>query len=234
MTKRIFDLSITFLLLPFLLPIMIFFLIITWIYDFKNPLYLSTRVGRNGKKFNLIKLRSMIVDAEKSGVMSTSKNDNRITYIGKFIRKYKIDEVFQIINVIKNDMSLVGPRPNVEIEINKYNEKEKIILKEKPGITDIASIVFADEGDILKDSGDPDRDYNLIIRPYKSRLCIVYVNENSIGLDFLILFITFINIFNRKSALFLIKKKLEKYKLEDIIIKNCSRENKKIDLIDLP
>ena len=118
----------------------------------------------------MYKLRTMIINADSTGVDSTSSNDNRITSVGKFIRKFKIDEISQLINVLLGDMSLVGPRPNVLREILMYTDLEKELLTVKPGITDFASIVFSDEGEILSDSDDPDIDYNQLIRPGKGYL----------------------------------------------------------------
>ena len=114
MAKRSLDLGISLVGLVILSPLLITTLIIIWAQDFGNPFYISERVGLNGKKFKIYKLRSMILDADKSGVDSTSDNDSRITKVGMFIRKFKLDEVSQLINVLFGNMSLVGPRPNVE------------------------------------------------------------------------------------------------------------------------
>ena len=120
--------------------------------------------------FSIIKLRSMIVNADKNKVDSTAEDDVRITWVGHFVRKFKIDELTQLINVLFGNMSLVGPRPNVKAETDIYTPIEKKLLSFKPGIADFSSIVFSDEGKILKNSIDPDLEYNQLIRPGKSRL----------------------------------------------------------------
>jgi lipopolysaccharide/colanic/teichoic acid biosynthesis glycosyltransferase len=143
----------------------------------------------------------MVKNADKSGVDSTSSNDMRITPVGHFIRKYKMDELSQLLNVILGDMSLVGPRPNVQRETDLYTLEEKRLLTVKPGITDFASIVFSDEGDILKGGTDPDIDYNQLIRPWKSKLGLFYISNRSLTLDIKLIFLTAIAIVSKKFAL---------------------------------
>ena len=172
----------------FFAPILIPVIILIWIQDFKNPFYIAPRVGLNGKLFKMIKLRSMIINADSSGVDSTSNNDTRITIVGKFIRKFKLDELSQIYNVLIGDMSFVGPRPNVKNETDLYTNEEKVLITVKPGITDFSSIVFSDEGEILSNSVDPNIDYNQLIRPGKSMLGIFYVNNNNLILDIKLIF----------------------------------------------
>ena len=125
----------------------------------------------------MVKIRSMIINADKTGVDSTSSDDMRITSVGKVIRKLKLDELSQLWNVLIGDMSLVGPRPNVKSETDLYTKIEKNLLNVKPGITDFSSIVFSDEGDILSGSDDPDLLYNQLIRPWKSRLSLFYIEK---------------------------------------------------------
>ena len=174
----------------------------------------------------MFKLRSMIVNADKTGVDSTSNNDMRITRIGKFIRKFKMDELSQLINVLLGDMSLVGPRPNVQRETDLYTKSEKKLLLVRPGITDISSIVFSDEGDILSNSKDPDIDYNQLIRPGKGYLGIFYTENQSFLLDIKLIFITLITIFNRNLALKNISKVLKKYNASESLIKIAERKEK--------
>jgi len=176
-------------------------MILVWLQDFHSPFYVAQRVAKDGGSFWMVKLRSMVVNADKSGVDSTSLNDARITSIGQFIRKFKLDELTQLWNVLKGDMSLVGPRPNVKRETDLYTTAEKELLSVKPGITDFSSIVFSDEGDILKDSKDPDIDYNQLIRPWKSRLSLLYIKHQSLWLDFSLIFLTAVAIVSRKKAL---------------------------------
>jgi lipopolysaccharide/colanic/teichoic acid biosynthesis glycosyltransferase len=165
----------------------------------------------------------MIVNADKSGVDSTSSSDNRITSLGRFIRKYKLDEITQLWNVLLGDMSLVGPRPNVKRETDLYTYEEKTLLKIKPGITDLASIVFADEGDILNGQNDPDIAYNQLIRPGKSHLGIFYVKHQTILLDIQLIFYTITLMFSREKTLKKIQNLLRKLNANDEIIKLASR-----------
>ena len=173
----------------------------------------------------------MIINADKSGVDSTSASDNRITSLGRFIRKYKLDEVTQLWNVLVGDMSLVGPRPNVKRETDLYTEEEKKLLHTKPGITDIASIVFADEGDILNGQKDPDIAYNQLIRPGKSYLGIFYVKHQTLLLDIQLIFYTVILIFSREIDLKKINVLLKNLNADKHIIKLSSRN---LPLIPMP
>lgn len=199
--KRIFDFVTALVGLIFLSPVLILIILAIWLQDFKSPFYISERVGKNEKTFKIIKLRSMIVGADKKGVDSTSANDSRITAVGKIVRKYKLDELSQLFNVIKGDMSLVGPRPNVKRETDIYTVEEKKLLTIKPGITDFASIVFADEGEILENKSDPDIAYNQLIRPGKSRLGLFYIEHQSLILDLKIILLTIVAILSRDSSL---------------------------------
>lgn len=205
MKELFFDKLISFILLFLFSPVIIIVSFLIWLQDFCSPLYIAKRVGKGDEEFNMLKLRSMTKGADKTGVDSTSANDSRITAVGRFIRRYKLDEISQLINVLQGNMLLVGPRPNVKRETDLYTQEERKILTVKPGITDVSSIIFSDEGEILKNSLDPDIDYNQLIRPYKSRLCIFYVENRSITLDFQILLLTALNFFNRQAALDKIK-----------------------------
>lgn len=199
--KRLFDIvaSAAGLLLasPVLLPVMF----LVWRHDRHSPFYVAPRVGRGGGAFSMVKLRSMVINADKSGVDSTGANDRRITPVGHFIRRYKLDELTQLWNVLKGDMSLVGPRPNVKRETDLYTAAERRLLDVKPGITDFASIVFSDEGDILKDQADPDIAYNQLIRPGKGHLGLYYIEHRSLWLDIRLCWLTAIAIISRERAL---------------------------------
>jgi lipopolysaccharide/colanic/teichoic acid biosynthesis glycosyltransferase len=185
--NRVFDILVSFFGLLFILPVLFFFMCLIYFQDKKSPLYIASRVGKNGKIFNMIKLRSMIVDADKNGVNSTSLKDSRITLVGHKIRKYKLDEFTQLWNVLIGDMSLVGPRPNLKNETDLYTDFEKELITIKPGITDFASIVFSDEGKILENKEDPNLAYNQLIRPWKSRLGLVYIKKKNLIIDFQII-----------------------------------------------
>ena len=160
----------------------------------------------------------MCVDSWKYKIDSTANDDPRITPIGKIVRKFKIDELAQIINILKGDMNIVGPRPQVETEVNRYTSVERTILSVKPGITDIASIVFADEGDILNGAKDPDLLYAQVERPWKSRLALLYTEHASVWLDLRLMFYTVTNMFARKWTLDKLSKIVRQweYDVEDL------------------
>ena len=222
--KRIFDFSFSlFALIVFSIPLSILLLFI-FLQDRSNPLYIPLRVGKDENLFKMYKLRSMVVNADQTGVDSTSNNDDRITSIGLFIRKFKFDEIFQLVNVLLGDMSLVGPRPNVQRETDMYSAEEKKILSIKPGITDFSSIVFADEGDILEGAEDPDVLYNQVIRPFKSRLALFYISHQSFLLDVKILFLTALLLLSRKKALSYTAKFLEEKGCPPELLEVAKRE----------
>jgi lipopolysaccharide/colanic/teichoic acid biosynthesis glycosyltransferase len=206
--KRTIDLIFSLLGLILTSPILVPVMFLVWRQDRHSPFYVAERVGKNFVSFKMVKLRSMVKNADSNGVDSTSANDMRITPIGQFIRKYKLDELTQLWNVLKGDMSLVGPRPNVKRETDLYTEEEKGLLAVKPGITDFASIVFSDEGDILTGQKDPDVAYNQLIRPGKSKLALYYVKNINIRTDFVLLFLTVIAVLSRANALSLTSKYL--------------------------
>ena len=199
--SRFFDIILSLLGLIIFSPVLLVAGAFVWMQDFHSPLYVATRVGKEGRPFRMMKLRSMVVHADKSGVDSTGSDDKRITAVGRFVRRYKLDELTQLLNVLIGDMSLVGPRPNVERETNLYTSEERLLLSVRPGITDIASIVFSDEGDILKGYTDPDLAYNQLIRPGKGRLGIFYVKKKTLWLDLVICLLTAVSIVSRTLAL---------------------------------
>lgn len=207
--KRLLDLTVALAGLlaasPVLLPVMF----LVWRQDRHSPFYIAPRVGLDGRIFRMVKLRSMRINADKSGVDSTSASDNRITPVGHFIRRYKLDEVTQLWNVLIGDMSLVGPRPNVERETRLYTSAEQVLLTVKPGITDYASIVFADEGEILAGHPDPDLGYNQLIRPWKSRLGLFYIGNAGVVLDLKLVALTALAIISRERALAAVSRDLE-------------------------
>lgn len=222
--KRLMDIVISLTGLLIASPVLIIVSILVWIQDFRMPFYIPYRVGKNQKQFKMIKLRSMIINADASGVDSTGANDSRITSVGHLIRKFKLDELTQLWNVFRGDMSLVGPRPNVISETNLYTEIEKKLLDVRPGITDISSIVFSDEGDILSNHNDPDLAYNQLIRPWKSRLGIIYIDNQSFLLDIQLIFMTVVAIISKKKALSWISKKLVQLQVNENTIEVCKRE----------
>ena len=166
----------------------------------------------------------MTINADKNGVNSTSINDNRITKLGHIIRKYKIDELTQLWNVLSGDMSLVGPRPNVLKDVNLYTNEEIELLTVEPGITDFSSLVFSDEGKILENKKNPDLSYNQLIRPWKSRLGLIYVKHQSIILDLELIIYTLVALISKPKALKWVVKKLEKFNVDQKINEVAKRD----------
>ncbi len=193
--KRLFDIISSLIVLVLLFPF--FLLVAIWIMlDSQGGVfYRQVRVGMDGKKFNLLKFRSMTVGADKSGQL-TIGNDARITRSGKFIRKTKFDEFPQLINVIKGEMSIVGPRPEVPRYVKLYTEDQKKVLTVRPGLTDYASLEYFDEQSILGASDDPEMSYINEVLPAKLNLNLKYIAEQSLLVDFKIIFRTIGKIFN--------------------------------------
>jgi lipopolysaccharide/colanic/teichoic acid biosynthesis glycosyltransferase len=167
--------------------------------DSRGPIfYRGVRTGLHGKPFRIYKFRTMVIDAEKIGGPSTALNDPRLTRIGKFLRKYKLDELPQLINILIGDMSFVGPRPQVEYYTRSYSDEEKIILSVRPGLTDYASIHFIDLDAILGDE-NVDEKYSREIEPLKNRLRIKYARQNNLFIDMKIILMTLTQMFKIKS-----------------------------------
>lgn len=202
MLKRLLDIAITASALLLASPFLAVICALVWLQDYKSPFYVATRVGRGGKDFRMVKLRSMVVNADKTGVNSTSANDMRITPIGHFIRRYKLDELTQMWNVLIGDMSLIGPRPNTRAwGTDLYTAEERRLLSVRPGISDFSSIVFSDEGEILKDKPHADLVYNQLIRPWKSRLGLLYIDHSSVKLDLRLVWLTGLAIISKRRAI---------------------------------
>lgn len=226
--KRFLDILLSVFGLAVFSPVLIVVMVLIWKQDRHSPFYVPPRVGKGERLFRMVKLRSMIVGADKTGVDSTSASDSRITPVGHFVRRFKLDEITQLWNVLKGDMSLVGPRPNVQRETDLYTRVENRLLSVKPGVTDLASIVFSDENDILKNSKDPDIDYNQLIRPWKSRLGLIYVEHQSLLLDISLILLTVVAVFSRPVALRGVNAILIWLKASDDVIRVCKREAKLI------
>jgi lipopolysaccharide/colanic/teichoic acid biosynthesis glycosyltransferase len=194
--KRFFDIVVSFCGLLVVAPLLAAFAI--WIaFDSPGPVfYQGLRAGRLGRPFRICKLRTMVLDAEQIGGAETPANDPRITQAGHFLRKYKFDELPQLLNVLKGEMSLVGPRPEVMQEVIRYSDEEKKLLLVRPGITDWASIKFRDEDEILRGCADPHRAYHELVRPEKVRLGLNYVQHRSFAMDLHILWLTFLAVLN--------------------------------------
>ena len=191
---RFFDFILSLVGLVVLAPILIVLAI--WIkIDSKGPVfYKQVRVGQNGINFGLFKFRSMVVDADKKGLITVGGRDPRITRSGYFIRKYKLDELPQLINVLVGDMSLVGPRPEVRKYVDLYTDEQQKVLSVKPGITDYASIEYMDENEILGKSSDPEKTYIEDIMPEKIKYNMKYINNKNLFEYFKIIFLTVLKI----------------------------------------
>lgn len=158
----------------------------------KGPsLYVQKRVGLNGRDFDLYKFRTMAVDSDKSGLLTVGGRDPRITSIGYYLRKFKLDEFPQLINVLKGEMSFVGPRPEVRKYVDLYNEKQEQVLSVRPGITDVASIKYKDENEILQGHEDPEEYYIRKIMPDKIEMNLEYLNDRSFLKDVKVILHTF-------------------------------------------
>lgn len=196
MIKRIFDFICSFIGVLLLSPVLIFIAI--WIkFDSSGPvLFIQKRVGLHGKTIGVFKFRTMVCDAESKGLKITVGNDPRITVSGHFLRKYKVDELAQLFNVLNGTMSLVGPRPEVQEYIDVYPEdiKQKV-LSVRPGITDYASIEFKDENQMLENSIDPNKTYVEEILPIKQQYYLKYIEDQNFFVDIKLIIKTIIVIF---------------------------------------
>lgn len=195
--KRLFDIVCSFFGLFASSLLLLCIAALIKMEDGGSVFYRGVRVGRHGKRFNIFKFRTMVVDAEKNGVSSTPYDDPRITRIGHFLRKYKLDELPQLLNVLKGEMSFVGPRPQVQWAVDLYTAEEREVLSVRPGITDYASLRFLNEGKILKGSVDPDKDYMERIHPGKMRLNLEYIRTQSFWRDIKIVFQTMAVVFKQ-------------------------------------
>jgi lipopolysaccharide/colanic/teichoic acid biosynthesis glycosyltransferase len=163
-------------------------------------LYRARRVGRYGEPFEVLKFRTMVPDAELIGGSSTPEDDPRITRVGRFLRRTKLVELPQLLNVLAGEMSRVGPRPQSQGAVDRYSPEERLVLQVRPGITDPASLRFSNEGELLKGSVDPDRDYFEKIHPEKMRLSLEYVRQPSINRDLSIIGKTIAAVFRRAAS----------------------------------
>ena len=195
--KRLFDIIFSFIGLLLLQPLFAVTAIMIKV-DSTGPVFFRQgRVGKDFRRFMIYKFRTMIVDAEKKGLRITSGGDNRVTRVGRMLRKFKIDELPQLFNVLKGDMSLVGPRPEVEEYVKLYEKDYRKILKRRPGITDVSSVIFREEEAVLKNQVDPEGYYKSILLPEKIRLAKEYIEHSSFSYDLKLILITLHRIFYR-------------------------------------
>ena len=191
---RFFDIIISLYVIVLLLPVIVVIGIIISLDSRGGVFFFQTRVGQYGRDFNLIKFRTMRVGAEQYGALTVGARDSRITAPGIFLRKFKLDELPQLFNVLKGDMSLVGPRPEVRRYVDMYSPAQRIVLTVKPGITDYASIEFVDENEILGSSRDPEMTYILYVMPAKIELNRRFIDNPGTKQYFAILLKTIIKI----------------------------------------
>jgi len=190
MVKRAFDIFFALVLLLLLLPILLVFALAVACTSAGGAFFRQERVGRNGVPFRLLKFRTMRPGSEAKGQLTIGGRDPRITGVGYFLRKTKLDELPQLWNVLIGDMSVVGPRPEVPKYVAMYSAEQRIILSVRPGITGMASIDYIDENELLARSTDPERSYIEEVMPAKLALDMRYVKEQSFGLDLRIIIAT--------------------------------------------
>jgi lipopolysaccharide/colanic/teichoic acid biosynthesis glycosyltransferase len=196
MVKRLFDIIASLIGIIILSPILLVIALLVIIDSKGGVFYRQIRVGRGMKEFRLFKFRTMFTDADKKGLLTVGMRDSRITRVGYKLRKYKLDELPQLFNVLIGDMSLVGPRPEVPKYVALYNDEQKKVLSIRPGITDYASIEYADENAILAKSDKPEELYINEVMPAKLKLNLKYINEMGLFTDLKIIFKTIGKIFN--------------------------------------
>lgn len=190
--KRLFDVLVASCVLVLLSPLLLVLAMLIKAGDGGAVLYRGHRAGLGGRPFRMVKFRTMVRDADVLGGPSTPAGDPRVTAIGRWLRTYKLDELPQLFNVCRGDMSLVGPRPEVQRYVDLYTDEERAILTVRPGLTDWASLWNIDEGALLEGSSDPEKTYLETIRPMKIRLQLTYVQRHSFRTDVRILFHTMV------------------------------------------
>jgi lipopolysaccharide/colanic/teichoic acid biosynthesis glycosyltransferase len=224
MGKRLLDIVLSAAILFLTSPLLLIALIAIYRQDGAWPLYSPLRVGKNGVPFKMHKLRTMIVGADKNKVDTTGLNDSRITKLGHFLRRYKIDELPQLWNILRGEMSLVGPRPQIDREVALYTDVENGLLAARPGITDFSSIVFSDLAEIVANAPDPNIAYNQLVRPWKSRLGLFYIEHSSVMLDIALIFLTAVAIISKPRAFAGIVWLLTKLGAPAELIEVCKRD----------
>ncbi len=194
--KRLFDILFSFLGLIVLLPFFIIIILLIKLTSQGPVFYVQQRVGQQGKDFGVFKFRTMHVDADKKGLLTVGGRDPRITGVGYFLRKYKLDELPQLINVLLGNMSLVGPRPEVRKYVELYTAEQRKVLNVKPGITDYASLEYFEENELLGKSSNPEETYIKEVMPKKLQLNLKYIEEAGLFTDLKLIFRTVARIFS--------------------------------------
>lgn len=190
MAKRLFDIFFSLVFILFFSPLFLIIMIFIVIESQGGAFYRQVRVGKNNRDFKIFKFRTMRVGAEKGGLLTVGGRDPRVTRVGYYLRRYKLDELPQLFNVLLNDMSFVGPRPEVRRYVEMYNDEQKRVLLVKPGITDPASISYIDENEILSKADDPEATYIKEVMPAKLAINLAYLNRRSFFTDLGVLFQT--------------------------------------------
>lgn len=192
--KRLFDIVFSFFGLVLLLPLLILIIVLMKITTKGPIIYKQLRVGRNNNDFFIFKFRTMFVNADKFGLLTVGDRDSRVTRFGVYLRKFKLDELPQLANVLKGDMSFVGPRPEVRKYVDLYNQEQMQVLSVRPGITDLASIEFRNENELLSNQEDPHSYYIDVIMPKKIQINLDYLKGSTLFKDVCVIFKTFLEI----------------------------------------
>jgi lipopolysaccharide/colanic/teichoic acid biosynthesis glycosyltransferase len=195
MIKRLFDILASLFGIVILSPFLLIIALLVVVDSKGGAFYRQVRVGKGMKQFRLLKFRTMYSDSDKKGLLTVGMKDSRVTRIGYFLRKYKLDELPQLFNVLAGNMSIVGPRPEVPKYVAMYNDEQKKVLTVTPGITDYASIVYASENDLLARADNPEEIYINKVMPAKLKLNMKYIDEMSFKTDLWIIFRTLGKIF---------------------------------------
>lgn len=197
MIKRSFDIFFSVIFLTITAPI-ILVLGLSVVFDSKGPMFIfQERIGKNQKPFQLVKLRTMVANSQSKGLLTIGNRDQRVTRVGYFLRKYKWDEFPQFWNVLKGDMSIVGPRPEVKKYVDLYDTNQKEIFRFRPGITDVSSILFWNESELLAQSTDPERHYIDVILPQKIEMSLAYSRKANLFSDLGMIFKTVQSFFSK-------------------------------------
>lgn len=197
MSKRIFDIIFSIIGLVIFLPILLIIAILIKL-DSKGPVFfVQARVGKQNKDFNIYKFRTMRIESDKKGLLTLGNNDSRITKIGYFLRRYKIDEFPQLINILKGDMSFVGPRPELRYYVNFYNEDDMKIFQVRPGITGLASLKYRNEVELLKAAENPEEFFIKTIIPDKLKFNKEYIKKSNLFFDFKLIWLTIIKVITK-------------------------------------
>jgi lipopolysaccharide/colanic/teichoic acid biosynthesis glycosyltransferase len=194
MAKRTFDLFFSAIGLVLFLPLFVIISLIILVDTKGSIFYTQKRVGKNKREFNLLKFRTMHHGADRAGLLTIGEQDSRITKSGKWLRKYKLDELPQFLNILTGDMSIVGPRPEVKKYVNLYSNEQMRVLSVRPGLTDYASLKYIDENKILNSYPDPEKAYVEIIMPAKLKLNLQYIEDKNLINDLGIIFQTLVRI----------------------------------------